>query len=52
MGLDDLLAGRWPQAAATEDPDEWRRVVWTDFLGALALCAMLAALLAVASRCT
>ncbi|HEY8614887.1 hypothetical protein [Phenylobacterium sp.] len=40
------------EAAAMQDDDGWRRIVWADFLGALALCGLLGGLLAIASSCT
>lgn len=43
--------GSWLAGVALEDDEGWRRTVWADFVGALALCALLGGLLALASSC-
>jgi len=44
--------GSWLAGVALEDDEHWRRMVWSDFIGALALCALMGGLLALASSCT
>jgi hypothetical protein len=52
MVLFDRRGGRWLETEACRDEDGWRRIVWADFAGALALIALLGALLGLASSCT
>lgn len=44
--------GSWLAGVALEDDAGWRKRVWADFVGALALCALMGGLLALASSCT
>lgn len=49
MVVSDRRDASWLAGAALEADERWRKTVWSDFVGALALCALMGGLLALAS---